>query len=51
MGEGARGLLSGDRAGQEPDADEEALLGGDDAQAVEDVLVVPGAGKEALDAL
>ncbi len=51
IGEGMTGLGTTDRAGQQANADQEALLGGKDAQPVEDFLVVAGAGEKALQPL
>ncbi len=51
MGEGAGGDLATDRACQQPHADEKALLGGENTEPVENILVVAGIGEEIAHAL
>ena len=42
IGKGVARLSAGDRARQEPDADQEAMLGGEDAQTIERLLIMAG---------
>lgn len=51
VGEGAGGNLAADCAGEKPHADQEALFGSENAQPVENILIMPGIGEKASHAV